>query len=117
LEEEYFYMKKITFCFVAIALSMTQTAFAQSNQAAAALANQSGCMTCHKAEGKLVGPGFQEIAEKYKNQPEALDTLMQKVKKGGSGVWGRIPMPAHPQLSDESLNTLVSWILRGAPTQ
>jgi cytochrome c len=110
-------MKKITFCLAAITLSIAQTSFAQSNQAAATLANQSGCMACHKAEGKLVGPGFQEVAEKYQNQPGALEMLMQKVKKGGSGVWGRIPMPAHPQLSDESLNTLVSWVLRGAPAQ
>ena len=90
---------------------------AQSNQEAAALANQSGCMVCHKAEGKLVGPGFQDIAEKYKDQPGALDTLAQKVRKGGSGSWGRIPMPAHPQLSEESAKILVGWILRGAPAQ
>jgi cytochrome c len=110
-------MKTITLCLAAITLLIAQTSFAQSNQAAAALANQSGCMACHKTEGKLVGPGFQEVAEKYKNQPGALEMLMQKVKKGGSGAWGRIPMPAHPQLSDESLNTLVSWVLRGAPAQ
>jgi len=110
-------MKKIVPCLATVILLMTQSAFAQSNQAAAALANQSGCMACHKAEGKLVGPGFQDVAEKYKDQPGAQEMLTQKVKKGGSGVWGRIPMPAHPQLSDESLNTLVSWILRGAPAQ
>lgn len=110
-------MKKIVPCLVTVILLMAQSAFAQSNQAAAALANQSGCMACHKAEGKLVGPGFQDVAEKYKDQPGAQETLTQKVKKGGSGVWGRIPMPAHPQLSDESLNTLVSWVLRGAPAQ
>ncbi len=92
-------------------------AAAQSNQEAAALANQSGCMACHKAEGKLVGPGFQDIAAKYKDQPGAVDMLTQKVKKGGSGSWGRIPMPAHPQLSDESAKVLVTWVLRGAPAQ
>jgi len=110
-------MKKIAPCLVTMILLMAQFSFAQSNQTAAALANQSGCMACHKAEGKLVGPGFQDVAEKYKDQPGALEMLMQKLKKGGSGVWGRIPMPAHPQLSDESLNTWVSWVLRGAPAQ
>lgn len=95
----------------------TASAFAQTNQEAAALANQSGCLVCHKADGKLVGPGFKEVAEKYKDQPGALEMLIQKVKKGGAGTWGRIPMPAHPQLSDESLNTLVSWILKGVPAQ
>lgn len=89
-----------------------QLAFSQS---AAPLANQHGCVACHKVDEKLVGPGFRDIAAKYKDQPDALQTLSQKVKKGGAGNWGRIPMPAHPQLNDETLNALVSWILKGAP--
>lgn len=95
----------------------TPAVFAQSNQEAALLASQSGCMACHKVEGKLVGPGYQDVAEKYKGQPDALEQLSQKVKKGGAGSWGRIPMPAHPQLSDESARVLVTWILKGAPPQ
>lgn len=110
-------MKKIVFSLAVVTLFITRASFAQSNQDAAALANQSGCMVCHKVDGKLVGPGFNDVAEKYKDQPGAVETLSQKVKKGGSGVWGRFPMPAHPQLSDESLKTLVTWVLKGAPTQ
>ncbi len=92
-------------------------AFAQSNQAAATLANQSGCMVCHKVDEKLVGPGFRDVAEKYKDQAGAAEKLAQKIKKGGVGSWGRIPMPPHPQLSDESANVLAAWVLKGAPPQ
>ena len=92
-------------------------AFAQSNQAAATLSNQSGCMVCHKVDEKLVGPGFRDVAEKYKDQAGATEKLAQKIKKGGVGSWGRIPMPPHPQLSDESSNVLAAWVLKGAPPQ
>ena len=98
-------------------LSGGSTGFAQTNQEAATLANQSGCMACHKVEEKLIGPGFKDVADKYKDQPGALETLTQKVKKGGSGNWGRMPMPPHSQLSDETIKTLVTWVLRGAPAK
>jgi cytochrome c len=107
-------MKKLIATLI-IGSVIAPTLYAQSNQEVAALAGQSGCLVCHKADGKLVGPGFNEIAEKYKDQPNALQTLTQKVKKGGAGSWGRIPMPAHPQLSDETISTIVGWILKGAP--
>ena len=109
-------MKKITATIFMLSAAAASTAYAQSNQEAAALAGQSGCLVCHKTDGKLVGPGFKEVAEKYKDQAGAQQTLVQKVKKGGAGNWGRIPMPAHPQLSDETANTLVAWILKGAPS-
>jgi cytochrome c len=110
-------MKKIITTLILAASASTSAVYAQSNQEAAALAGQSGCLVCHKTEGKLVGPGFKDIAEKYKDQAGAQQTLAMKVQKGGAGSWGRIPMPAHPQLSNENANILVAWILRGAPSQ
>lgn len=110
-------MEKTLFCSIAAFMLISAPTFAQSNQAAATLANQSGCLVCHKIDEKLVGPGFQDVAEKYKGQAGAVEMLTQKIKKGGAGSWGRIPMPPHPQLSDESSNVLAAWVLKGAPPQ
>ncbi|MCX8146389.1 MAG: c-type cytochrome [Azovibrio sp.] len=81
------------------------------------LANTSGCMACHGVNGKIVGPGFNEVMAKYKGQAEAETQLAHKVKAGGAGVWGSVPMPPHPQLSDADAAALVKWILSGAPAK
>ena len=76
------------------------------------LATKSGCMACHAADKKVVGPSYQDVAKKYKASDEAM--LIAKIRKGGSGVWGPIPMPPNATLKDEDLKTLVKWILAGA---
>jgi cytochrome c len=103
--------------FFSLLLSNLTFAFAQTNEDLTALAKSSGCFACHRLEGKLIGPGYKEVAQKYKNQVGVEDMLSQKIKSGGSGHWGNIPMPSHPQMSDEMAKTLVTWILRGAPAQ
>jgi cytochrome c len=80
-----------------------------------ALAN--ACMGCHAVDRKLVGPSFQQVAAKYKGDKEAPAKLAHKVKDGGSGVWGMIPMPAHPSMSDADIRTVVAWVLAGAPSR
>jgi cytochrome c len=89
--------------------------WAQENAATAGMAGTLGCMMCHNADVKIVGPAFKAIAEKYKDQADAQDKLFQKVKNGGQGVWGRVPMPAHNQVPDEKITAMVQWVLRGAP--
>lgn len=76
-----------------------------------ALAQKSGCLACHTVDKKLVGPAYKDIAKKYKGDKTAEAKLIEKVKKGGSGVWGQIPMPPHPQMSDADIKKLVDWIL------
>lgn len=78
-------------------------------QASEELAKKHNCLACHKADAKLVGPSYKDVAAKYK--AEDMGKLMEKVKKGGSGVWGQIPMPPNPAASDEDLKSLVTWIL------
>jgi len=74
------------------------------------LAQQKGCMACHDMKVKKVGPAFADVAKKYADKPDAVDYLAGKIKKGGSGVWGSIPMP--PQnVSDAEANQLAKWIL------
>ena len=78
------------------------------------LASKRNCMVCHQVEKKLVGPSFQEVANRYKGDARAEFMLAEKVKMGGSGVWGTIPMPANA-LKDDELKALVRWVLSGAP--
>ena len=76
------------------------------------LAKKNNCMACHAVDKKVVGPSFQDVAKKYKAADEA--KLAAKVKAGGSGVWGAIPMPPNAAVKDEDIKTLVKWILAGA---
>ena len=76
------------------------------------LAKKDGCFTCHAVDNKVVGPAYKEVAAKYKGDKSVEAKLIEKVKKGGSGVWGQIPMPPNsPQVKDEDIKTIVQWIL------
>ena len=82
---------------------------ANANQA---LAQKSGCLACHAVDQKILGPAYKDVAKKYKGQADAEAKLVAKVKAGGSGVWGAIPMPPmSPQIKDEDIKTLVKWVL------
>lgn len=98
----------------------SKAALADGVPAGYQIAQQNACLGCHTVEKKLVGPGFREIATKYRADAKALPQvqarLEKKVREGGSGVWGVIPMPAHPRMSNADIHTVVAWILGGAPT-
>ncbi|HAX21258.1 MAG TPA: cytochrome C' [Hydrogenophaga sp.] len=76
-----------------------------------ALAKSKNCMACHAVDKKLVGPAYKDVAKKYAGNAKAADMLAEKVVKGGSGVWGAIPMPANPQVSAADAKKLVAWVL------
>ena len=75
--------------------------------------NKAGCMACHTKDKKLVGPSFKDIAVKYKGQPDAVAKLSEKVRKGGSGVFGPVPMAPNPpdKISDADLKAAIEQIL------
>jgi cytochrome c len=75
------------------------------------LATAKNCMACHAVDKKLVGPSYKDVAAKYASQKDALDKLSAKVIKGGSGVWGPVPMPANSQVTPDEAKKLVGWIL------
>jgi cytochrome c len=75
------------------------------------LAKKNACTACHAVDKKIVGPAFKEVAAKYRNDKTAEAKLVDKVKKGGVGVWGQVPMPPNSQVSDADVKTLVKWIL------
>ncbi len=97
--------------FVFIVLAVTSLLATNSAFADQKLAQSSGCMTCHAVDKKLIGPGFKEIAAKYKADKAAEAKLTHKVKAGGSGAWGSIPMPSNPHVKENDIKTLVRWIL------
>jgi cytochrome c len=78
------------------------------------LAKKNNCMSCHTVDKKLVGPAYQDVAKKYAGNKDALKMLTAKVKAGGKGVWGEIPMPPNAAVKDADIETLVKWILAGA---
>jgi len=80
-------------------------------QADQALARSKGCLACHQVDNKVVGPAFKDVAAKYKGDSGAPAMLAAKVKAGGVGTWGQIPMPPNTTVSDEEANTLVVWVL------
>lgn len=95
----------------ALLILAASTVVALSALADEALAKSKNCMACHAVDKKLVGPAYKDIAAKYASDKTAADKLAAKIQKGGSGVWGAIPMPANPQVNDAEAKKLVAWVL------
>ena len=83
--------------------------------AAKALASKSACLACHAADKKLVGPAYKDVAAKHKGQADAVTKVAARIKSGGSGIYGPVPMPPQPNLKDDALKLLAEWVLAGAP--
>ena len=75
------------------------------------LAKKYACLSCHTVDKKVVGPSYKDVAAKYRGQKDAEAKLIEKVKKGGVGVWGQIPMPPNATVPDADLQALVKWVL------
>ena len=91
---------------VVATLAATSPAFADE-----ALAKSKNCMACHAVDKKVVGPAYKDVAKKYAGDAKAADMLASKIIKGGSGVWGAIPMPANTQVSEAEAKKLAAWVL------
>ena len=104
-------MKSTWMLLAAGAFAASSAHAALDNKAADELMKKDGCAACHAVDKKIVGPSYQEVAAKYKGDSKAAAMLADKVKKGGSGVWGQIPMPPNSQVPDQDIKTIVAWIL------
>lgn len=98
-------MKKIALI-AALAAMVAAPAFANAD-----LAKQKNCMACHATDKKLVGPAYKDVAAKYAGQKDAVAKLAEKIQKGGSGVWGQIPMPANTAVNADEAKQLATWVL------
>ncbi|MCV2361078.1 c-type cytochrome [Paucibacter sp. TC2R-5] len=88
------------------AITMAQPAFASAD-----LAQKKNCMACHAVDKKIVGPAYKDVAAKYAKDKDAVAKLADKIVKGGSGVWGPVPMPANAQVSPAEAKVLAAWVL------
>ena len=96
----------------AVSAAALALALAAPAQASEALAKKYNCTACHAIKGaKTVGPTYADVAKKYAGQKGIESKLAEKVKKGGTGVWGQVPMPPNPTVPDADLQALVKWIL------
>jgi cytochrome c len=98
-------MKKIALI-AALAAVVAGPAFANAD-----LAQKKNCLACHATDKKLVGPAYKDVAAKYAGQKDAVAKLADKIQKGGSGVWGAVPMPANPQVNADEAKQLATWVL------
>lgn len=107
-------MKLLMGTIAAVAVMLTSQAFAAGKvdmAAGQALAQKNGCMACHNVDKKIVGPAFKDVSAKYKGNKKAEEMLIAKITKGGSGVWGTIPMPPNAVIKPAEMKTLVQWVL------
>jgi cytochrome c len=97
--------------FIAALAAIGAVLFSTSAFAQVELAKQKNCLACHTVDKKLVGPAYKDVAAKYANDKDAATRLAKKVREGGVGVWGQIPMPANPQVNEAESLQLVKWVL------
>ncbi len=104
--------------FLLALFAFTGAAQAQSVAAvvdATEVAKANGCMSCHAMKEKIVGPSFLAVAEKYKDDKDAVASLVQSIQYGSKGKWGRTPMPAHSSTSQGDLKALATWVMSTQP--
>ena len=88
-----------------------------SSLAGQALVQASDCLRCHGMDRRYVGPSFRQIADRYREQPDAADYLARKIREGSVGVWGRTVMPRHPQVTEAQSSDMARWLLSLPPAQ
>lgn len=101
-------MKTLATC---LFISAGVLASASNALASEALAKKYNCLACHTVDKKIIGPAYKDVATKYKGDAGAETKLISKIKKGGAGVWGQIPMPPNATVPDADVKTLVNWVL------
>lgn len=104
-------MKTRLMAVAGLGLLLAGPALAQSADAAMALAKKNGCLACHGLDTKMVGPSWKDVGKKYAGDAEAEARLVTKVRKGGKGVWGEVPMPPNVTVKEADVRTLVQFVL------
>jgi cytochrome c len=97
--------------FLFISAGVLASAGAGNALASEALAKKYNCLACHTVDKKIIGPSYKDVAAKYKGDAGAEAKLISKIKKGGAGVWGQIPMPPNATVPDADVKALVKWVL------
>jgi len=98
------------FMMLALAIGLG-SGIAQAAEVGETLAKENSCLACHNVDRKVVGPAYKDVAKKYKGDSGAAARLAKKVRSGGKGVWGQVPMPPQTNVSDADLKTIIAWVL------
>jgi len=101
-------MKKITILLLAATITAAGTAVADELED---MMKKNGCNACHSEDKKVIGPSYKDVANKYRGDASAAAKLVEKVKKGGSGVWGPVPMPPNPNVKDDDVKKMIQLIM------
>ena len=88
-----------------------------SSLAGQTLVQASDCLRCHGMDRRYVGPSFRQIADRYREQPDAANYLARKIREGSVGVWGRTVMPRHPKVTEAQSSDMARWLLSLPPAQ
>ena len=99
-------MKKLAYAVIAGLTFASGAAFANAD-----LAKAKNCLACHTQDKKLVGPSYKDVAAKYASDKDAVNKLAKKIREGGVGAWGQVPMPANPQVNEAEAQTLAKWVM------
>jgi cytochrome c len=103
--------KHVIFLMTVLSLGISTVSMAGEAESLA-LARKSGCLACHNVDKKVVGPAWKDVAMKYKGNPGIKAQLVEKVKKGGKGNWGQVPMPPYsPRVADADIESLIDFVL------
>lgn len=97
-------MKNVIACFL--------VSIASVSHASMELAQKNNCMVCHSVDKKVVGPAYKDVAKKYADKKDAVAYLSAKIRNGGAGVWGQMPMPANTQVNESDAKKLAEWVLK-----
>lgn len=95
----------------ALAVAAGMAAMSTTATADEALFKAKNCSACHAVDKKMIGPAFKDVAAKYKGDAGAAARLAAKIRKGGSGTWGPVPMPPNPQVNEAEAAKLAKWVL------
>jgi cytochrome c len=105
-------MKKVVSAtFVSLAMGAGLVLSSGAAFASNELAQSKNCLACHAVDKKLVGPSYKDVATKYAKDKDAVAKLAKKIREGGVGAWGQVPMPANPQVSEAEAQTLAKWVM------
>ena len=99
---------------ITLSLAAAAAVLAAPAHANLPLAQKNACTACHAVDKKVVGPALADVAKKYSGQADAVGKLSDSIRKGGSGKWGPVPMPAQPALAEADAKVLAEWVLAGA---
>ncbi|AYR19400.1 c-type cytochrome [Alcaligenes faecalis] len=110
-------VKQLLVCTALFSAGFSTQAAQASFESAQDVLTRNACLSCHTVDRKVVGPAYKDIAAMRKGDPANAEVIAQHIRQGSKGVYGPLPMPANPAISDADIQVVVDWIMAGAPKE